>query len=137
MKLFGTGYCSRKLSQKITKNRLKPPAVGGSAPRPSPWYVWLKLVYSTRFLLLIFLLINFGFEPLPLAKSWLSAELGPSFWSSILRYLCPTKISLSKISLTSSHVICSLPPQSNILATPVNRTQCCQRFATAATFLWK
>ena len=45
------------------------------------------------------------------------------FWSSILRYLCPTKFLFQKFLMTLMHVICDLPPppKSKILASPMRQ----------------
>ena len=60
-----------------------------------------------------FSFVTFGLSPLPLENSRLSAKPGHGFWSSILRYLCPTKTPLSNISddfIACDFVIFGLPP---------------------------
>ena len=57
-------------------------------------------------------LLTFGLNSLPLVKSWSSAKPGHGFWSSVPRYLCPTKFFFRKFLMTSLHVICGLTPPS-------------------------
>ena len=72
------------------------------------------------------LLFKLWFKPSLLSKILVKCHhTRYDFWSSILRWLCPTKVPFSKIS---DHVIvCDFwygpPPVSKILATPVIRLQ--------------
>ena len=65
---------------------------------------------------------DFGWSPLPLANSWLSAKPDHSFWSSILRYLCSTKnSSIENVWLRHCMWFYGLaPPQLKILAMPMH-----------------
>ena len=72
------------------------------------------------------LLFKLWFKPSLLSKILVKCHhTGYDFWSSILRWLCLTKVTFSKISDTSLYVIFGLgpPPLSKILATPVFRLQ--------------
>ena len=105
----------------VTKNCL--------ASDPRLWYAWVALLYATR--LPIHYFSSFGLSPL-LSKILVKCHhTGYDFWSSILRWLCPTKVPFSKIS---DHVIvCDFwfgpPSLSKILATPVVRLQICSFFS--------
>ena len=78
------------------------------------------------------LLFKLWFKPSLLSKILVKCHhTGYDFWSSILRWLCPTKVPSSKIL---DHVIVcdfwfELPPLSKILATPVVRLQICSFFS--------
>ena len=72
--------------------------LGALSQDPRLWYVWINWFTYTSLPLYIFSFTTFGLSPLPLENSLLCAKPGHGFWSSILRYLCLTKIPLSKIS---------------------------------------
>ena len=89
--------------------------IGGYIPPPplvsAPLTTYPNLVNFGNF-------FNFWFKSFPLAKCRLHANLGPNFWSAILRYLCPIKNPcLSKIvdGVVACDLRFALLPKSKIL----------------------
>ena len=76
--------------------------LGASPPDPRLWYVWVTLAFSKPLQSYVFALFNYiSLSPLPSPKSWLSANR----------------------EIFDDVIACDLwfrPPQSKILATPIN-----------------
>ena len=98
---------AQRLGGGIVPRPPKPPATEGFAPRPLSV---IRLSYTNSVIRLIYTsllntspqvghlhFVTISLSYLPLAKSWLSAT-GHGFGSFILRYLCPTKVPILKIS---------------------------------------
>ena len=121
-----------KIAQQLGALPPDPIAIGGWGLCPqtpvSDTFEYTSLLNTSSKLDFYIHFSTISFCPLPLPKSWQSAiRLWLQIFHSMIS-LANKKLLFRKFLMTSLHVICGLgPPQSKILATPMDETPICHR----------